>query len=707
MQETVPSSTPPAPARRPPRRALWFMLLLMLLVVAAVAGVSRFVLGSAGETIRADMEQTLAAQARNRATQLTVWYGALYDQAARLADSDVVRLFASEADANRYDAGALLRMSQSHADEDSLSFRPDADALDGQARLGGQAPLMRRQFEDFLSGQPMTTASLFNCRGEMFLTAAGDGQTPEPAAPSPTLREAVLQVVETGAPHVLPARPDAAGRLVLDLALPVFAPLYVAAGGTRAGVLVVGVDLTSRVQLLTHSAAPDEISQESSRLLQITPHGVEELTLASSAVPLPGWTPNAEGGLSLAARSLPGQAEKVYSLALPVPGTPLLVEQDVPVGVANARYEAFRRSVLLSAALVTVVAALLLIMLWWWLLGRRERAVAAELRQLYETVTRQNRIIDGVNTTMEDGIALSDLEGRFLYANQAFAALAGETPSTLTAKTCPMLSRPDVSRSVQAHTEAVRRADAPLSFTEELAADGTPRRFQVACSPFRNEQGAMIGVVSVYRDITDLLAAQERARHMVNQTVHVFVRAIEAVDPYLRGQSARTGVLAVALAENLELPEHDETLRTAANLSQIGMIQLPHELLTKTGALTPDERAQLEKHVDYAREALDGIDFGMPVLEAITQMHERLDGSGYPRHLSGDAIGMDGRILAVAGTFCAMLRPRSYRQARTVSEALAVLSATPLQYDPRVVDALRAYLDTSGGRAFVDELIAA
>ena len=64
------------------------------------------------------------------------------------------------------------------------------------------------------------------------------------------------------------------------------------------------------------------------------------------------------------------------------PAWPISCQLSVPVGVADARYHAFRRSVLLSAALLTVVAALLLVMLWWWLLGRRERAVAAELRDL-------------------------------------------------------------------------------------------------------------------------------------------------------------------------------------------------------------------------------------------------------------------------------------------------------------------------------------
>lgn len=131
------------------------------------------------------------------------------------------------------------------------------------------------------------------------------------------------------------------------------------------------------------------------------------------------------------------------------------------------------------------------------------------------------------------------------------------------------------------------------------------------------------------------------------------------MDAYLRGHSDFTAQLAVLLARQLgrDDPETLATLRTAAKLSQLGMIQLPKELLTKSGSLTPDERAQLERHVDYAREALAGIDFGLPVLEAMTQMHERLDGSGYPDHLQGENICPNARILAVANTFCAWSVP--------------------------------------------------
>ena len=133
---------------------------------------------------------------------------------------------------------------------------------------------------------------------------------------------------------------------------------------------------------------------------------------------------------------------------------------------------------------------------------------------------------------------------------------------------------------------------------------------------------------------------------------------------------------------------------------------MPKELLTKTGMLSEEERALLRKHVGFARDALADIDFGLPVLEAITQMYERLDGSGYPAGLTNGAICEHARILAVANTFCALVRPRSYREAHGTDDALKILAETPPKYDGSIVKALRIYLNTEPGKAFMAQLLA-
>ena len=136
----------------------------------------------------------------------------------------------------------------------------------------------------------------------------------------------------------------------------------------------------------------------------------------------------------------------------------------------------------------------------------------------------------------------------------------------------------------------------------------------------------------------------------------------------------------------------------------LGKMQLPRELLTKLGAFTPEERQAMERHVEYARETLKNINFELPVVDAISQMNEFMDGSGYPEKLHGDQIGICGRILSVANTFCALIRPRSYRNAKSVDVALNILESESAKYDQHVVHALREYLKTPAGEKFVRSL---
>lgn len=112
----------------------------------------------------------------------------------------------------------------------------------------------------------------------------------------------------------------------------------------------------------------------------------------------------------------------------------------------------------------------------------------------------------------------------------------------------------------------------------------------------------------------------------------------------------------------------------------------------------------MERHVEYARETLKNINFELPVVEAISQMNEFMDGSGYPEKLHGDEIGICGRILSVANTFCALIRPRSYRNAKSVDVAMNILESESAKYDQHVVHALREYLKTPAGEKFVRSL---
>ena len=102
---------------------------------------------------------------------------------------------------------------------------------------------------------------------------------------------------------------------------------------------------------------------------------------------------------------------------------------------------------------------------------------------------------------------------------------------------------------------------------------------------------------------------------------------------------------------------------------------MPAEILTRPGRLSQNEFTLVKAHPQVAFDILSTIDFGRPVADVILQHHERLDGSGYPNALIGDAILLEARILAVADVVEAMSSHRPYRPALGVEAALAEVAA--------------------------------
>ena len=105
----------------------------------------------------------------------------------------------------------------------------------------------------------------------------------------------------------------------------------------------------------------------------------------------------------------------------------------------------------------------------------------------------------------------------------------------------------------------------------------------------------------------------------------------------------------------------------------------------------------MAQHVEHAAKVLEDIDFGLPIFDAVYQMNETLDGQGYPKGLKGDEIVLPARVLAVVNSFCAMVKPRAYRGARSIDESLTIIESGEAIYDKRVVIVLKEVVKSSIG----------
>jgi putative nucleotidyltransferase with HDIG domain len=178
----------------------------------------------------------------------------------------------------------------------------------------------------------------------------------------------------------------------------------------------------------------------------------------------------------------------------------------------------------------------------------------------------------------------------------------------------------------------------------------------------------------------------------IEQVVKTFIVSIEAKDTYTFGHSERVSKYAIELASRL--PEFADrkklqTLRLSGLLHDIGKINIPESVLTKSTRLTEEEYELIKTHTVVGARMVEKIS-GLGLLKpGVLYHHERWDGKGYPTGANGEEIPIEARILSISDAFDAMTSSRSYRPALSFTEAFDRLrEGRGTQFDPRLIDLL-------------------
>ena len=175
------------------------------------------------------------------------------------------------------------------------------------------------------------------------------------------------------------------------------------------------------------------------------------------------------------------------------------------------------------------------------------------------------------------------------------------------------------------------------------------------------------------------------------------VATLDARDQYTAGHSAAVSIYARDIAERLGLDERERQLAHLCGLvHDIGKVGLPPGLLEKPGALTLEERRQMEEHSVIGERILAKVDDYAEIARVVRHHHERVDGQGYPDGLVGSEIPLLSRIISVADAYNAMTSDRPYRDAMPSQVArLRLAQAVESQFDTMVVAAFEAILASS------------
>ena len=184
------------------------------------------------------------------------------------------------------------------------------------------------------------------------------------------------------------------------------------------------------------------------------------------------------------------------------------------------------------------------------------------------------------------------------------------------------------------------------------------------------------------------------------QVIQRLALAAEYRDDETGQHTRRVGELSARIGEALGMPDDQLVLlRQAAPLHDVGKIAIPDSILLKPGPLEPGEFEQMKIHTTRGAAMLSGRGFALlEMAETIALTHhERWEGSGYPSGLSGTAIPLVGRIVAVADVFDALTHERPYKEAWTEAEAVTEISTqSGRQFDPEIVKAFLRVLPDLG-----------
>lgn len=208
-----------------------------------------------------------------------------------------------------------------------------------------------------------------------------------------------------------------------------------------------------------------------------------------------------------------------------------------------------------------------------------------------------------------------------------------------------------------------------------------------------------------YRNSLEVTVQQqtERIKEIQNLVILGMANLIESRDGSTGKHVKNTQIYVKVIADELKnrglfsdylTDEYIQTLCSAAPLHDVGKIKIPDRILQKPGRLTDEEYDIIKTHTVYGREIIDEIigdvedeDYVKIAKDIAYCHHERWDGKGYPRGISGEEIPLCARIMSIADVFDALYAERCYKPAKPLEELMKIFEeGRGTQFDPVIVD---------------------
>jgi putative two-component system response regulator len=291
------------------------------------------------------------------------------------------------------------------------------------------------------------------------------------------------------------------------------------------------------------------------------------------------------------------------------------------------------------------------------------------------------------------GSVIIGRDGRIERVNRAICEMLGHAAGELRGGPFLDLTHPeDCDESVAAVAAMLSGASRAQHFEARyLHRSGRVIEARVALTAIRDDAEQVVQFFAQIEDITDARRTTRQLEQAQFEMLARLAAAAELHDDATGQHTNRVGNLSVTVAKRLGLPGPQvELLRLAAPLHDVGKIAIADATLGKPGKLTATEFAHVKTHTTLGAQMLADSPFALLKLAAESALthHEKWDGSGYPAGLSGDAIPISGRIVAVADVFDALTHSRPYKPAWSAADAITEMKRQAgRHFDPQVLDA--------------------
>lgn len=626
------------------------------ITVFALVGISVWALALAEVGRQRDaMDARLRAQALEladgRAALLATWLEGIRQIGYRITRSELVQVYAE----SRTGGGS-----------------PPAWVID-------QEPYIAQLLGELMAQHDLMGAALVGPEGEILLSsgAGPDASSARAAGSVGPLREVVA--------------PGIGSDLAFDLVLPVRnARDGASATSGGSGFLVMTARAGQALDVLARRSGAVDVPE--AHLVQSSADAGATWILDGAVRPVPA---EVAADLDLAGARVTIAAiggRQVFAATVRVPDSLWTVLQVLDRSVVEAALWGLQSRAFAAAGIATVLLAIACALL---LRRRRQqdlRLEEARAREEAELAVRVRGIVETIAAGVSDGVGFKDPDGRYVFGNPALGQALGQRPDQIVGRTDADLPSSgtalhDPGRRALTARPGGQAVSIPLAGTE-----GAP-------------SGALVLAPAQSLPAEAAVKSGEDTAGMLERSVFsdgaiaVLVRAGELRDPFLTGHTERLTALAVAVGRELGLDDASRaSLEIAARLSQVGKIFIPDPVLTKPARHTAEEEEIMQSHIVRALDLLQPAGLDADVLEALSGMHERLDGSGYPDGLRGPEIGILARVLAACDVFCARTAPRAYRDQVAPGRALYYLAGHPERYDAEVVSALLRVAARDRGR---------